>query len=205
MISVVHNGVERRMQRADCANLAELVEACARDESDGRPRAVMSVSVNGCPLPEERLGELHRHPLEGVDSVQIASRDTREVALSSLGYSERYVGEVRRAVDAAVEHLRSGRVEAGSGLCADIADSLGVLASASQAACLALDPDAHSLRDREQELLPWLREVVEAQAGADWVHLADLLEYELAPRLGDWRERIREVLASLGADGGEAA
>lgn len=33
-------------------------------------------------------------------------------------------------------------------------------------------------------LMPWVRQLLDARAGRDFVHMADLLEYEILPRLG---------------------
>ena len=74
-------------------------------------------------------------------------------------------------LEAAAHELRLGHVAAGCDAFARCADELGrLLAQPANAEAAAL-------------LLPLLQEALAAQQRADWIALADVLQYELAERL----------------------
>ena len=60
-----------------------------------------------------------------------------------------------------------------------------------------------SLQALAAELLPWLDEMGEAQTARDWVRLADLLEYEIEPRVesvATWLDALATASGARGID-----
>ncbi|TBR21559.1 MAG: hypothetical protein EPO63_08530 [Candidatus Nitrosotenuis sp.] len=54
-----------------------------------------------------------------------------------------------------------------------------------------------SVSVKEQELLQVLNTLFSSQKNRDWVSLADILEYELAPLIVEWKEILRSIANTL--------
>ncbi len=90
-------------------------------------------------------------------------------------------------------HLRSGEIQEGNELLSKVLDDFAILVSfledvrrcrpfteeGQQGSIEALDQESREMADL-------LKMAVGAQESEDWVHLADILEYEFSEKLGGW-------------------
>ncbi len=194
MIRVVHNAVDQVLDGVDYENLDELLERCSRSR-DGNPHLFTRIRIDGLDLPEDSFDRLEDISIKGVERIEVESRPTREIALSSLQHSSEYIAAVRDAVDRVVDLFRRGRSKEANELLAQVSDALGVLVAAISGVASAMPQRSEELLDPMSELIRWLEQVLEGQSDGDWVHVADLLEYEVDPRLGDWASAMQEALA----------
>lgn len=192
MIRVTHNDREVPGEAAGLRHLGELVgRALGADPTE--PRVAVKVSVDGIGLSPEALDRLDERPLDGVHEVAIESVPLREVALDSLESAGGYALQVRDALQEVAGGMREGRADEVDATWKAATDALHVLAFTLEAAAGALGERADTLRRFGRDLEPWVEGVIEAQARSDWIRLADLLEYEVAPRLAEIPEDAESI------------
>ena len=200
LIRVRHNGDERLLDPARFESLGEAVTACL--EGDAGDGAILHrVRLNGHWVPERGLDALLALPLEGITDIELESRSARAVAVASLESARAYLPNVLRCVRRTAALLRSGRIEEANGLYAATLDALGVLVFALRAAGSEL-PEAEDLREVEGEWSRGVAGLLAAQEIADWIRVADALEYELTPLLEGWEAGIRRAQERIGEDDG---
>ena len=105
-----------------------------------------------------------------------------------------YLDDLGRFLSATSSQFRIGDGVAANGSLAELVSGLGLLLQTIDAVSASLGPDfATSLPGNESlerlmsGLNAVLNEIVHAQERKDWVLIADLLEYELAPHLENWK------------------
>lgn len=196
MIRVVHNAVAEAFDGADCENLAEVIERSGGGR-EAEAHLVTHIRIDGLDLPEDSFDRLDEISIEGVSKIEVESRPSVEIAVSSLRHSIEYVEPVRKALDRVVDLFRRGRSDEANELLARLSDSLGVLLAAVSGAANVLPDHADPLLAPVSELVHWLDQMIEGQGQGDWVYVADLLEYEVDPRLEEWSRAIVRVLEEL--------
>jgi len=196
MIRVVHNAVDEVFDCGDCENLAEVLERSGRG-LNAETHLYTHIRIDGLDLPEDSFSRLDEISIEGVERIEVESRPSIEIALSSLRHSVEYVVPVRAALDRVVDLFRRGRSDEANDLLARLSDSLGVLVAAASGSANVLPEAAERLLVPVQELVEWLDQVIEGQGNGDWIYVADLLEYEIDPRLESWGRTMNQVLAEI--------
>ncbi|GEM_PF-3420393 len=203
-MDLILNGEPQRLDTSDCANLAELVTMAETVATEGEESVVVAVEVDGETLSPEALSGLEQHSLDGVARVEIQRKPTRVVARSVLLQGADYCGQIDSAIDQAVDQFRAGRSDRGSEILADVTDSLTVLTGITFSVASILTESAQDLAAVQGEIFPWLQELVEAQAAEDPLRIADLLEYEIKPRIADWSVVMRSMSKDDHPTGGDA-
>ena len=95
-------------------------------------------------------------------------------------------------------HLRSGQIQEGNQLLAQVLDEFSQLTSFLQDVRqwkFFVDEGRQSSMDaldkESQEMADLLKMAVDAQEKQDWVYLADILEYEFSQKMGSWDGLLR--------------
>lgn len=192
-MDLILNGERCAIDASDCLNLAELIARAERHEESGEASVVVSVEVDGEPLPPDLLGAPETVLLGASQTIHLVRRPTREVAQSVLEQGADYCIRIVAAIGEASDHQRAGRVETGNRLLADILDSLSVLTGITYSIAAALPDEARTLAVLQGEIQPWLEQMLEAQSAGDPIGIADLLEYEVAPRIESWGQTMRSL------------
>ena len=185
----------------ECANLAEIVSRAENAEDASTPSVVVAVDVDGQPVPADELGQLEGRSLAGVERVEIKRRSAAAVASSVLVQGADYTDEICKAIDQVAEHFQANRGELASDLLANVTDSMNVLVGITMSVAGVLADRAEALVQLQLDLMPFLEEMIEAQTREDLIRLADLLEYEIRPRIEGWGKLMRD----LGSGGAEEA
>lgn len=192
-MDLILNGRSHGIDTSDCANLAELVAVVERVDTGEEDHVVVSVEVDGQALPPEELSNLEARSLDGVASVSIQRRPTRAVAVSVLEQGADYTGQITAAIGKTVENFRAGRSDLGNGVLADVTDSLTILTGITNSVASILIEESQILADLQGKIFPWLEELFEAQSEEDPIRIADLLEYEITPRVAEWGAVMRAM------------
>lgn len=199
-MQVTIDGEPWSVDTTDLANLAELVARAEDQESIHGPSVVVSILVDGQPVPVDEMSSLELRRLEGMESIDIRRRSSLAVARSVLLQGADYTIEISRAIQQVVEHYQRNRNDLGNELLANVTDSMNVLIGITMSVAGVMVEQAERLGRLQGELVPWLEEMIEAQTAADPVRIADILDYEIRPRIESWGETMRTLAAS---DGGE--
>ena len=192
-MDLILNGELRPVDTRDCANLAELIARAESLEGEVEASVVVAVEVDGEALSPEALGLLEARPLENVQRVSVIRRPSREVALGVLAQGADYTGRIGAAIAAIVADYRASRSENANRVLADVLDSLSVLTGITYSISAVLPEEAKALAALQSEIHPWLEEMLDAQTGKDPIRIADVLEYEIAPRIERWGQALREL------------
>ena len=192
-MELILNGERSAIDAHDCLNLAELIARAEALEASGEANVVVAVEVDGEALSADELDRLELRPLENVKRVRVERRPSREIAYGVLeqgsDYTQRILAFVREIVDA----YRDGKSESANRGLADVLDSLTVLTGITYSISGVLVDAATELAALQGEIQPWLEEMLEAQQGEDLIRIADLLEYEITPRIGQWGEAMTRL------------
>lgn len=187
VLLLIQDGQERKLERELHATLGDAI----RDgEGASERRVVVGLRVDGVEVDPEAIELRLEGGLDGVRRAEVVTRGAREIALGGLESASSYAGAVREGVAEAAAKLREGRVPEANRLLADALDALGVLVFAVGAARREIGESCRALDGLEEALAPWLGAVLPAHESADWIRVADLLEYEIAPIVESWRERL---------------
>lgn len=190
-MDLIVNGETRPFDASDCANLAELVARAEGLSGEGVPCVVTAVEIDGQPLLPEELGALEIRPIADVQRVAIVRRPRREVALGVLEQGADYCERIVAAIAAVVADYRANRSQQASRVLADVLDSISILTGITCSVSAELVEAANELAGLQGEIHPWLEAMLEAQSGNDPIQIADLLEYEIAPRIEAWGHAMR--------------
>jgi len=192
-MDLILNGEPRAIDASDCANLAELVARAEALEGGAGASVVIAVEVDGRALTADELGVLETRPLADVRRVSIVRRPSREVALGVLVQGADYATQIVGVIGETAGHYRAGRTEHASGVLADVLDSLAVLTGITVSISGVLADEARTLAALQGEIQPWLEEMLDAQTEEDPIRIADLLEYEVAPRIEAWGKTMQSL------------
>lgn len=159
-------------------------------------RVVVRLSLDGREVPASELGDLSGIALNDCECIDVQSAPVSEVARQSLASAGEYAERVQDALCHTAELMRSDRPEVANEHFAEAIDGMSVLLFTLQAAAQHLGPEAQPVEEIGLRVQPWLDALAEAQLAQDWIRVADYLEYEIAPVLGEARGRIATVCSS---------
>lgn len=163
----------------EVANEVLLADVLAQvsDRAQAQSRIVTSLIVGGRPLSDRDLEPTLLATKAGeAGGVHATSQAMSEVLQAAQHSLRKYAGLLRDEGAALIRPLRIGTGDRGSldAWFGKLADYLEMTETAS----------AHeSPMCCRDSLVPWVQELMEARNAGDLVRLADLLEYELLPRL----------------------
>ena len=127
----------------------------------------------------------------GIESLNIITRSPEEIAAFFLKNGSVQIDSLRQALPKIVELFRLGDESEANEHYLRFLESLhlliGMIESTSQVLGIQTESNlgqVGSLDDRTEHLAGILTQLLDIQQQADWVYLADILEYELAPELG---------------------
>ena len=193
-MELILNGELHSVDAADCANLAELVAYTEGLDREPHASVVIAVEVDGQALLPEELGMLESRSLDSVGRVCVVRRPSHEVALGVLDQGADYTLRIVQAVAETVDDYREGRSERANRVLADILDSLSVLTGITYSIAGVLAKEAEVLAAVQSEIHPWLEEMLDAQSMEDPIRIADVLEYEISPRIARWGKAMKELV-----------
>ena len=167
--------------------------ATERFDAQDEEYVVVGVEVDGESLSPEELSALEARSLEGVGTVSIRRRSTMAVARSVLEQGADYTGQIAIAIAQTVDYYRTGRSDLANSLLANVTDSMTVLTGITYSVSKILVEESKTLAELQGELFPWLEEMIQAQTDEDPIRIADILEYEIAPRVDGWGASMRAL------------
>jgi hypothetical protein len=194
-MDLILNGEARHIDASDCANLAELIARAEILDVNAGECVVTDVEIDGEPLPPDELASLEARSIANVRQVSVVRRPRREVASSVLEQGADYCLRIVSAIAQSVDDYRANRSRQANGLLADILDSISVLTGITYSISGVLVEEASTLAELQGEIQPWLEQMLEAQSGNDPILIADLLEYEITPRIEAWGHAMRKLSA----------
>jgi hypothetical protein len=203
MQRILLNGVEEPAVRA-CNHWGELLERLDRSAS-GEGKVLTAVRFNGVDQPSFREPACAGRPLNGLLVVEAESMSPAVLfdnsvceavaAARSLAAGAERVGEAFRGFDVSRANQDLQELAQGIGTLVAIARAL------SQAVGVPLEgvaSDGGSAADLVESLSCHTDELIKARESGDWVTVADIIEYDLAPRLHQWPDVFETLRGATG-------
>ena len=164
-------------QLSDDTSLMEALAAIS-DRAQARHRIVTSLTISGKAINDRDLVPAFLSQAgQGLGPIVAVSQSLHAIISEAREAIDRFANQLQVDGQALLAPLRSG-----TGQISSIDAWLGRLADYTEMLEAGEAQGVTGLSSTE--LLPWIQELLEARSGADPVRVADLLEYELLPRLG---------------------
>lgn len=185
---IIVDGKESKLNIGDFANLEELVTAVMGQEHM-RDRLLTDILVNN-----ENFSEIYPHQAEDLGTeditrVEIRTEPSSKMAVEMSGELEKVARMMASGSRAIARLFREGKntdaLEMFQDLLDVTRDFMGMLGHLRDTYLDGRDEEFVLKTDKFSALISELSEVLEVE---DWVLLADLLEYEMAPACDSWRE-----------------
>ena len=167
-----------QMQLPDETSLLNVL-AFLSDKAHARHRIVTSLTIGGKAISDRDLDTafLNQRVLDAGE-VQAQSQSLRTIITDAKHAIDRFAAQLQTDGQGLLSPLRSG-----TGQVSSIDAWLGRLADYTE---MLEAGQAQGVADLSSApLLPWIQELLGARTYADPIRVADLLEYELLPRLTD--------------------
>lgn len=178
-----------------CENLQQLIGQI-EGQARGRGRVVCGISVNGMKLSEQDEMRLAETELKDIDFIEVETEDPVHLVRSTLESQLALINEIERVGLACSNAFRGLDLSQAESLllslldgCRWLTDSLMALRGA-EAWWETNETDRVHWGHAENEFRRVTKEVLGAVEAKDFILLADLLEYDLANSLGQWRDQI---------------
>jgi hypothetical protein len=191
MLSCVIDGQVKDLNGYGAGSLGSLVGDMNRDLA-GSGRFIASIRVNGEEVAsiEEETGRC----LEGIDCIEITTESPVSLVAKILAEGQGYIEGLRDFLMKVAGHFTSGSECADSSFAEAVqgiqwfVQMTGFIEGTLNLDFQMLSLNGRPVAEYVKSLNGILQEIVDAQEGCDPVMLADLLEYDLVPHLGEWKE-----------------
>jgi uncharacterized protein YejL (UPF0352 family) len=195
---IIIDGRQSKMEIGNFANLEEILVGVLNNENM-ESRIVTDVLVN-----DESFSEIYPHQAEDISCDSIKSVEVRSMAVGDMATNiaremykvtqimsngSRHVARLfRQADDAEALDVLQDLLD----VTRDFMSMIGVLRNE-----FCLDGDSRAFNESVEQLSNLLTEMSEVLESADWILLADLLEYEFLPLSQNWKQVIQGIRENL--------
>jgi hypothetical protein len=205
-INIQVNDENLALDLSDVTDLASLVKKIKSAKFEPG-ELIVSLTVDGERMDVGAL-ETEGNPtsVSEISSVQIATikRPFEKAAELLRGMGE-YLGRLSEGVGGVADKFRIGSEEEANTLLGKALDGLGVFTELLETVkhlsktdlSAIVDETGEILSGKETRLLKALKDLEAAQVNKDWVLVADILEYDVAPLIGEWRKLLPLVEREL--------
>ncbi|WHZ21633.1 MAG: hypothetical protein OJF47_000745 [Nitrospira sp.] len=169
---------EEQWQVSDDTSLMDIL-ACISDKAHANHRIVTSLTIGGKAISDRDLTPAFlRQPGGNLGPIQAVSQSLRSIIVDAKEAINRFAIQLRTDGQSLLPPLRSGTGPVGSidAWLGRLADYMEMLQAGQTQGVVGMSSSG---------LFPWIQELLDARSCADPVRVADLLEYELLPRLSD--------------------
>ena len=172
----------------------------------GRSRIVTAIRVNGVDEPAFRESAVRERVLQAGDHVEVETASADDLTTSALADAVRLTPALCAAVTQLAGQLRTAQPLDAARELGPLAEGLTLLVTLVQAADAWADAAAVVHDDWLGPHVAAVARSIDAldapQRAHDWVSVADVLAYDLAPALDGWRVQLEAALIALNPAGG---
>jgi hypothetical protein len=169
---------EEQWQVSDDTSLMDVL-ACISDKAHANHRIVTSLSIGGKPINDRDLTPaLLKQPGGSLGPVQAVSQSFHSIIADAKQAIDRFATQLRSDGQSLLAQLRSGSGQVGliDAWLGRLADYMEMLQAGEVRGVAGMSA---------KDLFLWVEELLAARTCADPVRVADVLEYELLPRLAE--------------------
>lgn len=203
-VEITINGAAVDVDLADVTNLSSLIDRVAATHLR-RHELIDGLVVNGDPINMSGAADAPDPPVASLTDVAFTTiPDPAQKLIEMIGGMEEYLAGLVDQLPNVGDAFRMGGPEEANAMLNLALEGVGALADLISSARTLSRTDlseltvaGESLGALEQAGIDVLRELKAAQEKRDWVTVADLIEYELAPILRRWLPMLPHVRLRL--------
>jgi len=193
MITVNINRETLDLQQNESLTLGQALELIEQEGTKPN-EAVTAVTINGQRYHLEILGELLNEDIDNLGNPEIEIKTNYEIAFEALNDCNGYIDTITAKIQEVVEFYNSNdhdQANMNFSELIDLVDLFIQLISKVHRTVKTFNPDFFkdndTIRNLEIHLLSILKALIPAKEKNDIIMLSDLLEYELADNLAQWK------------------
>ncbi len=197
------NGEDVLWDPKDQAELGSLLEEFV-SKRFFQDEFIAKIKINGEDIPEDVMLTMKTKPVADVQSIEINTDTFRAVSIRALDSMDEYVEGLVGLVEQSADKFRTDDETSANKNFINCVEGLqtfiGIIDKVKSINGLDFESMKHNdgaVSVKEQELLQVLNTLFAAQKSRDWITLADILEYELAPLIVEWKEILRAIANAL--------
>jgi hypothetical protein len=167
-------------------------------------RAILTARADGRPIFKAENRELLNKNVENFSLLEVETVDIRSQAVNALHEVRNHLPGLTRALIEVTKNIQSGEILKGYKSLATCADVLNLIVHVLDEvrALLGIDltrlrVDGASVSEQLEQVREVLRDAKKALDTNDIVTVADLMEYELAPRVSKWDNILDTLLKTI--------
>ncbi|MFQ5673645.1 MAG: hypothetical protein ACE5G9_11160 [Nitrospinales bacterium] len=160
---------------------------------------INTLLLNGRPL-EPDAEKTRSIPVTEIETLEIEIITILDILSKNIANVEDYLKKLIPGIEKTAELFQMGNDQEASQLFVKIVDGIEWVSQALNEILKALMADPNTLQvngktiqERHNTLIDLTNQLLEAHKNKDWVLVADLLAYEIAPYYKEWQETIPEL------------
>ena len=134
-------------------------------------------------------------PVSSIELLELELADLKDLMANNLGNAKEYLEKLIPGFQKAADLFRMGNEQEAHKFYLQILDGVDWFSQVvvNIVKSWGKEIEGQSLEDRQETLTGLMAQMLEANQNQDWVLLADLLEYEMAPFYKDWQEVLSQI------------
>lgn len=197
-MKIMINGVETTLSFQG-NTLGELLDhILARESTEG---SIFShVRLNDADVAANSA-ETRQTSVSQIETLETEISSLREILAKNIVNAQDYLKKLLPGIQKAADLFRLGSEQEANKFFLNIIDGMewfsevmDTILEVNDLQTQAVQLDKKSFKARQEKLVEWTRQMVEANKNNDWVLLADLLEYEILPYYSEWDEYLPQIL-----------
>jgi len=160
---------------------------------------INTLLLNGRPI-EPDAEKTRSTPMTEIETLEIEITTILDILNKNITNAEDYLKKLIPGIEKTAELFQMGSDQEASQLFVKIVDGiewvsqvLNEILKALMADPKALQLNGKTIQERHNTLIDLTNQLLEAHKNKDWVLVADLLEYEIAPYYKEWQEIIPQL------------
>lgn len=203
MLRILLNGAEKPTDPA-CRNWRELLEQLD-SAAEAQGQVVTAVRFDGVEQPSFRDAVFLSRPMSGLTLVEAESASPRDLLMTSIDEAVVAARTLAAGAERIGAAFRGFDVVSANQDLLEMAQGLGTLVAIVQALSQAIGVGLDKVRcggqvgtDMIDELSAHADLLIKSQESGDWITVADVIEYDIAPALNRWPGLFESLRAAAG-------
>jgi len=203
ILKIILNNEEIEQEVDEFKTLGDLLQYL-KNSRFGDREFISTISLNGESVNEDKRSGLENRPIDEITSVEINTDHPLDVSLRVLENMGEFLRHLAALINQSADKFRldddtvANRhfMNCVEGL-QTFVDVLDKVKSLNNLDFTQIKHGSASAAGKQDELLKVFNSLHVTQTNRDWIAVADLLEYELAPLVNDWKDFLPAISTEL--------
>ncbi|KPL06610.1 hypothetical protein AMJ86_07905 [bacterium SM23_57] len=198
-MNITVNGAPYEMTMEQNATLGQVYKQLVNSLTESG-MVVAGIEINGEAMPGGRIWDLSSQSITEIQTLDLMTRQTVEMVHEAFESADQHLQMLISETEKTATMFRVGEELGAQDRFSKCVSGLQWFLKALDALRGMMELDytnmavgGNSVEATIQEFVPMMDDILEAQAENDAILIADLLEYELVPKINRWRELLPEL------------